>query len=380
MENKDIEVTNKGTEEMTEGTADKKSLLSRLAVPAIIVLIIAVFGGIVYYAKFIKPRTDIDKEVGYKTEEYITLGKTTGFEYEITQEDFDKSVREETDAYGEVDRAAKSDDQIDFNYTAYIDDKKVEDLSATDVEFVINEAEDGVFKKFADAMLGLKPGDKTSVKIDGSEVNELSASKTKYDGQTVTFKLKLVTVSELEREKVTDKWVMDNYNEDYGLETAADFYEWIKTYLEDEAKTTLWQKAVDKATMSGYPQELYDDIVTEFTQDANYQADMFGMETEDYLMNFCRYTEKTLEEEYLNEVKSELVMWAIVKEKHFDTTSQEIEDKYEELYIDCGYDSVDAMKEDYKKEEIRKAVLLDKTQEYVYDNSNVKESFKIPTE
>ena len=85
--------------------------------------------------------------------------------------------------------------QVDKAY-----DKKFEDLSATDVEFVINEDEEGIFKKFADALTGLKPGDKTSVKVDGSEVNELSASKTKYDGQTVSFKLKLVTVSELERE------------------------------------------------------------------------------------------------------------------------------------------------------------------------------------
>ena len=37
--------------------------------------------------------------------------------------------------------------------------------------------------------------------------------------KTLSLRIKLVSVSEEETEDVTDKWVKDNYNEDYGIST-----------------------------------------------------------------------------------------------------------------------------------------------------------------
>ena len=36
------------------------------------------------------------------------------------------------------------------------------------------------------------------------------------------------------------------------------------------------------------------------------------------------------------------------------------------------------MKENYTEDEMKEAVLLDKAQNYVYDNSNIKESYQVP--
>ena len=55
-----------------------------------------------------------------------------------------------------------------------------------------------------------------------------------------------------------------------------------------------------------------------------------------------------------------------------------MEDKYEELYADCGYDNVEEMKKDYTDKEIEEAVLLDKAMDVVYDNANITKSYSLP--
>ena len=356
----------------------KKFSPAVLIMPGIIAIILAVFAGVVYYGKVVKPKKDIDKQAGYKVEDYITLDKYTGFDYEVTQDVFDECVKEETDSYEEVERAAIATDQIEFNYTGYIDGSKIADISQKDAELIVGEDTKGAYKVFSEAIIGKKAGSRFEVEVNGADVNEISLSQQNYTNKKVIFKIKINSVSKLDVEKITDKWVKENYLEDYGLENTKDFYQWCKDYIMDDAKVEVWQKAVDSATMAGYPQEVYDDIVVEFTQNANYYAEQFGITTDQYLKDFCGYTDETLEEEYLNEVKSELVMWYIVKEQRLECTEEDIEAKYEELYLDLGYDNVEGMKADYKKKEMKKAVLLDKAQDYVYDNSNIKENFEVP--
>lgn len=376
--------TEKNINESAEVTTDepgeqpkKRFSLAALIVPIAVIVILATFAGVVYYGKVVKPKKDIDKKAGYKVEDYIVINKYTDFDYKITQDVFDECVKEETDYYEDVKRAAVVTDQIAFNYTAYIDGKKIDDISQKDAELDLGADEEGLYKLFSDAILGKKRGDKFEIEADGALANEVSFGDVDYSNKKVLFKVKVTGVSKFVSEKVTDKWVKENYLDEYALENKKDFYDWCKDIIIENAKAEVWQLAVNSATMAGYPQELYDDIVLEFTQDANYYAEQFGMSTEDYL-NVSGYTDESLEEEYLNEVKSELVMWYIVKEQRLECSEEDIEAKYEELYYDLGYETVDEMKAEYTKEEITKAVLLEKAQNYVFDHSNIAQNFTIP--
>lgn len=349
-----------------------------LIVPIAIAVILIAFFAVVYWAKVIKPSDDLEKEIGYKVEDQITLGQYTDFEYEITQEQWDECINEEIQSYSEVKRAAIDTDQLDFNYTGYVDEKKDSNISQKQAELIVGEDESGIYKIFSDAMKGHKSGEKIKVEVEGTDATKLSMDERDYSDKKVTFELKINSVSKLVIEKVTDDWVSENYFEDYGLENVEDFYQWNKDYLlEEEAKPAIWQMAVDAANMKKYPQELYDDIVDEFLADARYRAEEWGMTQDQYLYDFCQYTDESLEEEYLNGVKSELVMWAIVEKEGFEASDEEIAQKYEDTYLDVGCESVEEMKENYTKEEIKEAVLLDKVQTYVYDHSKIIESFKM---
>lgn len=383
MENINKNTENEKNIKMNNADADiqerkKKFSPTALIVPVAIVIILGAFFAVVYWANVIKPEKELVKELGYEVEEQITLGKYTGFEYEITQEMWDECIMDEVLSYEEVERAAEDTDQIGFNYTGYVANKKDSNISQKDAELIVGEDESGVYKIFSDAISGHKSGEKIKVEVDGTEATALSIDETDYSGKKVTFELKIKSVSKKVIDEITDEWVSEYYLEDYGLENTEDFYEWNKNYLiEEEAKPAIWQMVIDAADMKKYPQNVYDDIVEEFEGDAEYNAQEMGMTKEQYLYDFSLYTEETLEEEYLNGVKSELVMWAIVKEQGFEVSDAEIEQKYEDTYLDVGCETVDDMKALYTKEEIKEAVLLDKVQNYVYDNSTIKETYTI---
>ena len=318
----------------------------------------------------------IDKEAGFEVDKYIKLGKYNDFDYDIDQKKFDDLLDEKTFVATDVDRAAKAGDEIEFSYTGYIDGKKVADLSQDSIAVETDQKDNDIYKKFSDALIGKKKGDTATVKLSGAEASKISNSKKKYTDD-VTFKLKVKGVSEVKHSKVTDEWVKDESEED--ASNTKEFYDIMGVELEDNAKADLWQKAIDNATMSSWPPALYNKIKEEEEADARYNADQWDMSLDEYYaMNGD--TKKSLEKEYLNQVKSTLVMWAIVKEEEIKITDKDIENKYKELYeeVKDDYKSLDELKKDYSKKEIREAVYLEKAQNFVYDNSNVKKTYKVP--
>lgn len=376
----DLEKTDNVNEKQVEEVAQKKSKIPwKIIITVACVVAVAAIAIVITVIAINKPRMEVDKKAGFNCDDYIKLGQYKDFNEKISQEDFDECVHEETDSYESVDRGAKKTDHVDFSYKGSIEGKKIDDLTQKSIEIEIGNVKDEgkVYEIFSKALVGKKDGDKLIVKVPGNLASELTKSNKKYTDE-VKFDIKVNSVSELNREEVTDAWVKENYSEE-GLKTKKDFYDWIEAELEMNAKGDLWQKTVDRAAMSGWPAELYDSVKAEFDDDANFSADEMGMSLDEYLYNFLGYTDETLDEEYMNQVKSSLVMWAIIKEEGIRATDAEIENKYKEMYEECGYDSVEAMKKDYKKSEIEEAVLLEKAQNFVYEHSNVNKAYKIPS-
>lgn len=376
MEENNINNVNDSIEDNAK-TDKKKISPAKLIVPIIIVVILAVFAGVVYWAKVIKPKSDINKKVGYNTEEYIKLGQVKGIEDEISQEEWDENLADETNEYDVVDRAAKETDQVDVDIVAYIDNKKVDDLSMKEASFYIGKNDDAADKKVYDKLIGTKAGQKLSLEVSGDEAKELAGSVEDYSGKKVKLEIKVRDVSELVVNKVTDKWVKENLEDLYGVTTAKELYEWEKQYIiESNLKERLWKKVVDNATMSGYPADLYNDIVAELDGHIEAEAKDEGISVKEYKKQY-QYTDEKLDEEYTYNVKSKLVMWQLVKDLGFEASDDEIEEMYENEYEEVNLDSVEEMKKLYTKDEMKEAVLLDKAQQYVFDNAKISYNYKI---
>lgn len=370
---------NENVENNTVEKKKKKFEWKKLIFPGIIALIIIVFAVVVYWAKIIKPNADIDKELGFKTEDYISVGDITGLSYEVTQEEWDECVNEDTNYHIEVNRAAKDTDLVDFDYTAYIDDKKIEDLSMEEQSIDIGDSENtDAYKTFSDAIKGHKKGDKLTLHLkDGKEANVLSLNGTDYSGKAIKYELKIRSVSALRVDKVTDKWVKENYQEERGVETVDEFYEWEKEYINEEIiKPDLWNQAIEKVTLKAIPSELQQEVIDSLDMDTAAEAEYAGMSLEEY-KNMYGLTDEAMQENYDLQLKSELLLWQLVKDLKLTATEEEIEEEYENSYLEANLESVEEMKELYTDEEMKEVVLLNKAQDYVYENANIKYSYKI---
>ena len=341
------------------------------------------------------------KEAGYDVDKYIELGKYTGFKYNIDQKKFDEMLEEKTFESEAVNRPAKKGDEIEFSYTGYIKGKKVKDLSQDNIAAETDQKDNAVYKKFTDALIGKEKGDTATVKISGAEASKISNDKKKYTDE-VSVKLKVIEVSKVEHPTVTNEWVKSESGED--ANTVEEFYAIMEQELVDNATADLWQKAVDDATMNSWPPELYSKVKEEEEADAAYNADQWNMSLDEYYaMNGD--TKETLEKEYMNQVKSTLVMWAIVSKEDIKVSKKEMEEKnkklqrevidikkdkvskkemeeryndlFTELKGDNGYNTIEDVKKDYSKAEIKEAVYLQKTQNYVYKNSDVKKTYTV---
>lgn len=370
---------NENVENNTVEKKKKKFEWKKLIFPGIIALIIIVFAVVVYWAKIIKPNADIDKELGFKTEDYISVGDITGLSYEVTQEEWDECVNEDTNYHIEVNRAAKDTDLVDFDYTAYIDDKKIEDLSMEEQSIDIGDSENtDAYKTFSDAIKGHKKGDKLTLHLkDGKEANVLSLNGTDYSDKAIKYELKIRSVSALRVDKVTDKWVKENYQEERGVETVDEFYEWEKEYINEEIiKPDLWNQAIEKVTLKAIPSELQQEVIDFLDMDTAAEAEYAGMSLEEY-KNMYGLTDEAMQENYDLQLKSELLLWQLVKDLKLTATEEEIEEEYENSYLEANLESVEEMKELYTDEEMKEVVLLNKAQDYVYENANIKYSYKI---
>lgn len=371
---------NSNQENLKENKIEEKKFdLTKLIVPAIIAVIIIVFAVVVYWAKSVKPKADIDKELGFKTEDYISVGDVTGLDYEVTQEQWDECVSEDTNYYYEVERASKDTDQVDFDYTAFIDGKKVKDLSMEEQSIVIgSENNSGIYKLFSDEMKNHKKGDKIIINLkDGKEANILSSEEADYSGKKIKYELKIVNVNKLVVNQITDKWVKEEYLEERGVANVKEFYEWEKEYIKEEiAKPALWNKAIEKVNLKAIPAEFQQQVIDTMDADTAAEAEFAGVSVEEY-KKMNGLTDEKIQENYNIELKSELLLWQLVKDLKLTATKEEIEEEYENSYAEANLDSAEEMKENYSEKEIKELVLLNKAQDYVFKNAKVKYSYKI---
>lgn len=361
----------------------KKNTFGKLIVPILIVVILAGFAGFIYYENVAAPDKELLEEMNYGAksmkdflENYITLGNYKGLSYEITQDMWDECVADENTEYVTADKIIEDTDQVEYNLIGYVDNKNETDITHEEQEITIGDDNEGALKTIEDAIKGRKKGDEVTIKE--LDADEFSTDGKSYVGKNTKFVVKITSVSKKTVEKITDDWVKEYYKEDYGLETADDFYKWCKEYLIEDAKAELWAQVLESSIINKYSEDAYQRVIEEVDGDYMYNAEFFGMEYDEYL-ELNGMTEDDMEEEYMYALKSEMVMWAIVEKEGLDDelTNEDIQNKWDALYEEGDFESEEDMKSQYTEEEIRQGALMDKAVDWVYEHSNVELNYKI---
>ena len=110
-----------------------------------------------------------------------------GLSCEVTQDDIDESIKEETQTYTEVDREAKEGDCVEITYTGYVDGEKDKNISQSNCELYVGQ-EESLYAEFTNAVVGHKAGDKVEYQAkDTDDINYVAEKDSDYTGKNVKF-------------------------------------------------------------------------------------------------------------------------------------------------------------------------------------------------
>jgi trigger factor len=137
-------------------------------------------------------------------------------------------------------------------------------------------------------------------------------------------------------------------------------------------------------TINDYPEDLVNYGVILMTNMYKTYASYYGMDFGDFLSSYYGMTEDDFAEAVVDAVKQsleqELILKAIAEEEDQLITDEEFEEGCESYAETYGYESGDALREDYDDETITTSLLMDKVLTYVKDQAVVTETSEEETE
>ena len=301
---------------------------------------------------------------------YVTLGEYTGMTVDrivttISDEDVQSEIQ--NDLYADADfkevtdRGAQDGDTVNIDYTGTIDDEEFEGGSDTDYDLELGS---GTFlEDFESGIIGMKTGETKEISVTFPDEYDGT-----LDGQTAVFSVTVNSISEVILPDYNDAYVKENY----GFDTIADFEASVKEDLQsqydDDATYTACadalSMAVDNATFDGYPEDMYNTAKEQMESENQAFAEQLGIEWADLAGD-----DYDIEEDVLNNVHEELVVYAIAAKEKLEVTDDEFNTFVDDNWEMYEYDTKEDFLKDNSEEDLRYSLLYQKVLDFLGENN-----------
>ena len=301
---------------------------------------------------------------------YVTLGEYTGMTVDrivttISDEDVQNEIQ--NDLYADADfkevtdRGAQDGDTVNIDYTGTIDGEEFEGGSDTDYDLELGS---GTFlEDFESGIVGMKTGETKEISVTFPDEYDGT-----LDGQTAVFSVTVNSISEVILPDYNDAYVKENY----GFDTIADFEASVKEDLQsqydDDATYTACadalSMAVDNATFDGYPEDMYNTAKEQMESENQAFAEQLGIEWADLAGD-----DYDIEEDVLNNVHEELVVYAIAAKEKLEVTDDEFNTFVDDNWEMYEYDTKEDFLKDNSEEDLRYSLLYQKVLDFLGENN-----------
>ena len=301
---------------------------------------------------------------------YVTLGEYTGMTVDrivttISDEDVQNEIQ--NDLYADADfkevtdRGAQDGDTVNIDYTGTIDGEEFEGGSDTDYDLELGS---GTFlEDFESGIVGMKTGETKEISVTFPDEYDGT-----LDGQTAVFSVTVNSISEVILPDYNDAYVKENY----GFDTIADFEASVKEDLQsqydDDATYTACadalSMAVDNATFDGYPEDMYNTAKEQMESENQAFAEQLGIEWADLAGD-----DYDIEEDVLNNVHEELVVYAIAAKEKLEVTDDEFNTFVDDNWEMYEYDTKEDFLKDNSEENLRYSLLYQKVLDFLGENN-----------
>lgn len=329
---------------------------------------------------------------GYNIEEAVTLGEYNGMEVsvaktEITEDDVKAyvesmiSMYETVPVFHPLDKTqVEEGDAVNIDYEGLLDGEAFDGGTATDQILVIGSGRfiDG----FEEGLIGANVGDSLSLNLTFPETYTPNPDMA---GKDVVFNVTVNSIGETEEmtyENLTDEYVANNFGA-MGVDTAQALKDTASSYLESSneyyaaanKRTAVLQKLQEICTVE-VPQDLLDERVKEYKE--QYEAsvkEQYDMELEEYLEQNYQTTMEEFDAdtvEYMKEnLTTEMILLAIAEKEGLEVDEEGYQEYLTNMAANYGYDSQDALIEEYGEDYLKDSYLCNKAVELVEENAKV---------
>ena len=316
-----------------------------------------------------------------QTKPEVTLGKYKGIElkkveYNVEEKDIDHEIGHMQERNARLvnveDRPVEKNDTTVIDFEGFVDGVAFEGGKAENHELVIGS--NTFIPGFEDQIIGMKIGEEKDINVTFPE----EYFSKDLAGKPAVFKVKLHEIKKKELPAVDDEFAKDVSE----FDTIKELKDSIKEKLEEENKNKAKYETEEEAIKtvcdnteidipSGMIETETDNMIKDIEQRLMYQ----GLNFAQYLQMMGKTEEdmrKEMKEQAERQVKTKLVLGAIVEAEKIEATDEEVKAKLEEMATMYGKDAKDLEANESLKAYIAESVKTEKAISFIVDNAKIK--------
>ena len=276
---------------------------------------------------------------GIAAKDYVTLGQYTSLTYpeEVTsvkEEDIqtriDSIMSSHTYTNEVTDRAVKDGDTLNIDYVGTVDGVAFEGGSTDGKCTQVTIGVTSYIDDFLEQLIGHQPGETFDIEVTFPDPYQ---NNPDLAGKDAVFTVTVNHIVETYTYELTDDFVVDNLQADYGYTSIADMREKIAADLHDtQVYNYMIETVLENCPVSEVPQKLVDNEITITVKQLKYQALQYNMDASTLFTYYGVADEDafrtTYEEDIREQISQYLVMMAIAEDAGLIATEQDVKDYF----------------------------------------------------
>ena len=316
-----------------------------------------------------------------QTKPEVTLGDYKGIElkkveYTVTDEDVNHELEHIAEHNARLvaveDRPVEKGDTVVIDFEGFVDGKAFEGGKAENHELEIGSGK--FIPGFEDQIIGMKIDEERDIKVTFPE--EYPAKE--LEGKESIFKIKLHEIKKKELPEINDEFAKDASEFDTLEDWKKSIREKQEKSNESKAKFEMEDSAIEAVCKnakvdipSGMIETQLDNMEKDISSRLNYQ----GMNLDQYLQMIGK-TKKEFRDENKEQaekqVKTSLVLEAIMKDAKIEVTEEEIDEKIKEMAEIYGQKEEEVKQNPDLRKYVEESLKSEKTIHYIVDNAKIK--------
>ena len=315
----------------------------------------------------------IKPEVVLGTYKGIELKKV---EYKVTDEDVKHELEHMQEHNARIitvdDRPVKEKDIAVIDFEGFVDGKAFEGGKAENHELEIGSKT--FIPGFEEQIIGMKTGEEKDIQVTFPE----DYFSKDLAGKEATFKVKLHEIKEKKLPVLDDEFAKDVSEFDTLNDLKTSIKEKKQAQNDDRAKhetESLAIETVSNNTTIDIPSGMIETEIDAMVRDLEQQLSYQGINLEQYL-HMINKTRKEIEDNYREQaeknVKSRLVLEAIIKEEKIEASEEEVNAKVKEMATNYGRKEEELSKNEALKEYLSNTIKTEKAIDLIVKNAKIK--------